>query len=134
MAPARSSDAELTSVERDACPGAGACGGQFTANTMAMVLSTLGLSPMGFNDIPATHPAKARRRLSLRRTGDGVPATKSHAARPCSPRTSFRNAARMVAATAGSTNAVLHLLAIAREAGIDRGRWKTSNPPRSTRR
>ena len=47
------SDAELTSVERDACPGAGACGGQFTANTMAMVLTTLGLSPLGFNDIPA---------------------------------------------------------------------------------
>ena len=51
-------DAELTAVERDACPGAGACGGQFTANTMAMVLTTLGLSPMGLNDIPATHPAK----------------------------------------------------------------------------
>ncbi|NUR21269.1 dihydroxy-acid dehydratase, partial [Frateuria sp.] len=54
----RIDDAQLSAVERHACPGAGACGGQFTANTMAMVLSTLGLSPLGFSDIPATHPAK----------------------------------------------------------------------------
>ena len=110
-------DAELTSVERDACPGAGACGGQFTANTMAMVLTTLGLSPMGFNDIPATHPAKARGGVPLRRAGDGVPA-RQPPPRDLLSRTAFRNAARMVAATAGSTNAVLHLLAIAREAGV----------------
>ncbi|RDI96900.1 dihydroxy-acid dehydratase [Dyella solisilvae] len=109
-------DAELTSVERDACPGAGACGGQFTANTMAMVLSTLGLSPMGFNDIPATHPAKT---AAARRCGQLVMECLKEGRTPRSmlTPTAFRNAARMVAATAGSTNAVLHLLAIAREAG-----------------
>jgi dihydroxy-acid dehydratase len=112
------SDAELTSVERDACPGAGACGGQFTANTMAMVLSTLGLSPMGFNDIPATHPAKA---AAATRCGELVMAclAANRTPRELLTRTSLRNAARMVAATAGSTNAVLHLLAIAREAGVE---------------
>ncbi|GAB2806044.1 dihydroxy-acid dehydratase [Dyella kyungheensis] len=110
------SDAELTSVERDACPGAGACGGQFTANTMAMVLSTLGLSPMGFNDIPATHPAKA---VAAHRCGELVMEClkENRTPRELLSETAFRNAARMVAATAGSTNAVLHLLAIAREAG-----------------
>jgi len=110
------SDAELTSVERDACPGAGACGGQFTANTMAMVLSTLGLSPMGFNDIPATHPAKA---AAAHRCGELVMEClkENRTPRELLTETAFRNAARMVAATAGSTNAVLHLLAIAREAG-----------------
>ncbi|TBR36110.1 MULTISPECIES: dihydroxy-acid dehydratase [Dyella] len=109
-------DAELASVERDACPGAGACGGQFTANTMAMVLTTLGLSPMGFNDIPATHPAKA---AAARRCGELVMEclAQQRSPRALINRTSLRNAARMVAATAGSTNAVLHLLAIAREAG-----------------
>jgi dihydroxy-acid dehydratase len=109
-------DAELTSVERDACPGAGACGGQFTANTMAMVLSTLGLSPMGFNDIPATHPAKT---AAARRCGELVMECLQQGRTPRAmlTTTAFRNAARMVAATAGSTNAVLHLLAIAREAG-----------------
>jgi dihydroxy-acid dehydratase len=112
-------DAELTSVERDACPGAGACGGQFTANTMAMVLTTLGLSPMGFNDIPATHPAKA---AAARRCGELVMDCLRENRTPCEFLTedAFRNATRMVAATAGSTNAVLHLLAIAREAGT---RW-----------
>ncbi len=110
-------DAELTSVERDACPGAGACGGQFTANTMAMVLSTLGLSPLGFNDIPATHPAKA---AAARKCGELVMECLKHERTPRAMLTitSLRNAARMVAATAGSTNAVLHLLAIAREAGV----------------
>ena len=109
-------DAELTSVERDACPGAGACGGQFTANTMAMVLTTLGLSPMGFNDIPATHPAKT---AAARKCGELVMEClrQNRTPRAMLTETAFRNAARMVAATAGSTNAVLHLLAIAREAG-----------------
>jgi dihydroxy-acid dehydratase len=110
-------DAELTSVERDACPGAGACGGQFTANTMAMVLTTLGLSPMGFNDIPATHPAKV---AAARKCGELVMECLKNERTPRAmlTTTSLRNAARMVAATAGSTNAVLHLLAIAREAGV----------------
>ena len=111
------SDEELTAVERDACPGAGACGGQFTANTMAMVLSTLGLSPLGFNDIPATHPAKG---AAAFRCGELVMEClrENRTPRELITRTSMRNAARMVAATAGSTNAVLHLLAIAREAGV----------------
>jgi dihydroxy-acid dehydratase len=111
-------DAELRAVECDACGGAGACGGQFTANTMAMVLTTLGLSPMGLNDIPATHPDKlaAARRcgelaMDCLRTG--------RTPRALINRTSLANVARMVAATAGSTNAVLHTLAIAREAGVE---------------
>jgi dihydroxy-acid dehydratase len=110
-------DAELSAVERDACPGAGACGGQFTANTMAMVLTTLGLSPMGFNDIPATHPAKAHAAF---RCGElAMEALREERyPRDLLSVTAMRNAARMVAATAGSTNAVLHLLAIAREAGV----------------
>jgi dihydroxy-acid dehydratase len=112
------SDAELSAVERDACPGAGACGGQFTANTMAMVLSTLGLSPLGFNDIPATHPAKG---AAAFRCGELVMEClrENRTPREMITRNSMRNAARMVAATAGSTNAVLHLLAIAREAEVE---------------
>jgi dihydroxy-acid dehydratase len=112
------SDEELTSVERDACPGAGACGGQFTANTMAMVLTMLGLSPVGLNDIPATHPAKA---AAAFRCGELVMECLqvNRTPRELITRTSLANAARMVAASAGSTNAVLHLLAIAREAGVE---------------
>ncbi len=111
-------DTELASVERDACCGAGACGGQFTANTMAMVLTTLGLSPMGLNDIPATHPAK---NAAAFRCGDLVMECLAVDRKPSDllSRTAFGNAARMVAATAGSTNAVLHMLAIAREAGVE---------------
>jgi dihydroxy-acid dehydratase len=109
---------QLTRVENAACPGAGACGGQFTANTMAMALTLLGLSPMGANDVPATHatkPDEARRcgRLVMEMFGQGT------SARALITGRSLRNAATMVAATAGSTNAVLHLLAIAREAGCE---------------
>ena len=111
-------DAELHAVECDACGGAGACGGQFTANTMAMVLTTLGLSPMGLNDIPATHPDKL---AAARRCGELVMdcLREGRTPRALISRTAMHNAARMVAATAGSTNAVLHLLAIAREAGVE---------------
>ncbi|MGF6711266.1 dihydroxy-acid dehydratase [Luteibacter sp. W1I16] len=110
-------DAELDDVERHACPGAGACGGQFTANTMAMVLTTLGLSPMGLNDVPATDPAK---RDAAFRCGELAMACLEANLRPrdVMNRAAFDNAARMVAATAGSTNAVLHLLAIANEARV----------------
>ena len=111
-------DAQLTDVEKRACPGAGACGGQYTANTMAMVLTTLGLSPMCFNDIPATDPAKLD---AARRCGELAMQCLASGLKPrdvLTP-TAFRNAARMVAATAGSTNAVLHLLAIAHEAGVE---------------
>jgi dihydroxy-acid dehydratase len=109
------SDERLGEVERRACPGAGACGGQFTANTMAMILTALGLSPLGANDVPATHPDK---RAVARRCGELVMQCLKKNLRPRDVLTpaAFNNAARMAAATAGSTNAVLHLLAIAHEA------------------
>jgi dihydroxy-acid dehydratase len=112
-------DAGLAEVERAACPGAGACGGQFTANTMAMVLTFLGLSPMGLNDIPALHGDKAAAafacgELVMQRLRDGGP-TPSQVLTPAA----FRNAARAVSATAGSTNVAMHLLAIAHEAGVE---------------
>ncbi|MBP6750976.1 MAG: dihydroxy-acid dehydratase [Xanthomonadaceae bacterium] len=111
-------DAELGEIERKACPGAGACGGQFTANTMAMVLTFLGLSPLGDNDIPAVHPEKANAAercgaLAMKLLTDGGP-TPRQLLTPAA----LRNAARAVSATAGSTNAALHLLAIAHEAGV----------------
>lgn len=113
----RIDDAELDAVEGHACPGAGACGGQFTANTMAMVLTALGLSPLGANDVPATDAGKP---AAARRCGELVMQCLRSGPRPRQVLTpaAFRNAARMVAATAGSTNAVLHLLAIAHEAGV----------------
>jgi dihydroxy-acid dehydratase len=110
-------DAELHAIESEACPGAGACGGQFTANTMAMALTALGLSPMGVNDIPAVHPDKAG---ALRDCGLLVMEAVAQDRKPRDLLTvdALRNAATVVTATAGSTNAVLHLLAIAREAGV----------------
>ncbi len=110
-------DAELLAVEMNACPGAGACGGQFTANTMAMVITALGLSPLGANDLPAIHADRPRA------GEDCGKLVMDCIARNFTPRqaltaAAFRNAARMVAATAGSTNAVLHLLAIAFEAQV----------------
>ncbi len=113
-------DARLQVVEQRACPGAGACGGQFTANTMAMVLMALGLSPLGFNDVPATDPAKL---AVARRCGElALEALRANRRpRDLLTPTAFRNAIRVVAATAGSTNAVLHLLAIAHEAGVPLG-------------
>ena len=111
-------DDALRAVESSACPGAGACGGQFTANTMAMVLTFLGLSPLKLNDIPALHPDKpaaalacGMRVMELLRVGGPTPRT-------LISRDSLGNAARAVSATAGSTNAALHLLAIAHEAGV----------------
>jgi dihydroxy-acid dehydratase len=106
---------KLCEVEKRACPGAGACGGQFTANTMAMILTALGLSPLGANDVPATHPDK---RAVARRCGELVMQCLRNNLRPRDMLTpaAFNNAARLAAATAGSTNAVLHLLAIAHEA------------------
>jgi len=108
---------ELTEVEKHACPGAGACGGQFTANTMAMVMSILGLSPMGANDVPATHPDKFK---EAERCGKLVMElfNKNITPRSILTEAAFRNAANSVSATAGSTNAVLHLLAIAKEADV----------------
>ena len=113
-------DDGLKQVEKAACPGAGACGGQFTANTMAMALTAMGLSPMGANDVPAVHkdkPAEAERcgRVAVELTLRG------HNARKFITQTSLRNAAIAVSASGGSTNAVLHLTAIAAEAGISFG-------------
>ncbi len=113
-------DDQLKTVEAAACPGAGACGGQFTANTMAMALSVMGLSPMGANDVPAVDPAKAAEgmrcgRLIVERVFAG------DTARKYITRASLKNAAVAVSASGGSTNAVMHLTAIAAEAGIDFG-------------
>src|SRR6185295_12458839 len=110
-------DEELKEVEVAACPGAGACGGQFTANTMALAMTFLGLSPMGLNDIPAVHPGKsAAAEEAGRILVEAVRAGRN--ARSLITPASLRNAAVAGTATAGSTNLVLHLLAIAREAGI----------------
>jgi dihydroxy-acid dehydratase len=111
-------EAELTEVEKKACPGAGACGGQFTANTMALALTTLGVSPMGVNDIPALHPDKAKAVFNCgQRVVEQV--REGQSARDMISIDSLRNAATVTTATAGSTNSVLHLLAIAREAGVE---------------
>ena len=109
---------ELDTLERNACPGAGACGGQFTANTMSLTLTTLGVSPMGANDLAALHPDKPQAAYQVGRLA--VEALKAERV----PRTlvteaSLDNAVAAVAATGGSTNAVLHILAIARECGIE---------------
>ncbi|HZU66117.1 MAG TPA: dihydroxy-acid dehydratase [Ktedonobacteraceae bacterium] len=111
------SDADLRALENVACPGAGACGGQFTANTMAMVMEFIGLSPMGTASVPAVDPRKdevarncGRLIMDLLRRGVTPGDILTRAA--------FENAIAGVAASGGSTNAVLHLLAMAREAGI----------------
>jgi dihydroxy-acid dehydratase len=109
---------ELHALESAACPGAGACGGQFTANTMATVLDFLGVSAPGLNEVPATDPGKpaaavAAGTLAMKLVREGT--------RPSEvlTREAFENAIAAIAATGGSTNGVLHLLAIAREAGVE---------------
>ncbi len=113
----RMSDADLLAMENSACPGAGACGGQFTANTMAMVCEFLGLSPMGSASVPALD---ARKSEVAQAAGAKVMELLSRDLRPRQilTREAFENAIASVAATGGSTNAVLHLLAIAYEAGV----------------
>ena len=113
----RMSDADLLAMENSACPGAGACGGQFTANTMAMVCEFLGLSPMGSASVPALD---ARKPEVAQAAGAKVMELLKHDLRPRQilTREAFENAIASVAATGGSTNAVLHLLAIAYEAGV----------------
>ena len=113
----RMSDADLCEVEDRACPGAGACGGQFTANTMATACEFLGLAAMGSGDVPATDPDKAG---VAERMGSLVMDVLKRGVRPSHivTRESFENAIASVATTGGSTNAVLHLMAIAREAGV----------------
>jgi dihydroxy-acid dehydratase len=111
------SDADLKGLEDAACPGAGACGGQFTANTMSTVMEFIGLSPMGFNSVPATVEEKDQ---VAYRSGQMVMDLLRTNLRPRDilTRRAFGNAIASVAATGGSTNAVLHLLAMAREAGV----------------
>jgi len=108
---------ELYEIESVSCPGAGACGGQYTANTMSMTLEILGLSPAGLNGIPAEHPDKDD---ASRRCGEIAMDLVRRDVRPKEfvTRRSIENAIACVAATGGSTNAVLHLLAIAHEYGI----------------
>ncbi len=108
----------LRDLENRACPGAGACGGQFTANTMAGVCEFLGLSPMGSASVPAVDPAKRGVAVAAGRLVADLVRRKVTARAILTP-AAFENAITSVAATGGSTNAVLHLLAIAREAGVD---------------
>ncbi len=110
-------DAGLKEVESAACPGAGACGGQFTANTMAMALTMMGLSPMGANDVPAIHPGKPEEAARCGRIAVDL-VVRGHNASEFITRTSLLNAAAACSASGGSTNAVLHLVAIAAEAGV----------------
>jgi len=111
------SDTDLKGLEDVACPGAGACGGQFTANTMSTVMEFIGLSPLGFNSVPATVEEKDQ---IAYRSGQLVMDLLRANLRPRDilTRSAFENAIASVAATGGSTNSVLHLLAMAREAGV----------------
>jgi len=114
----RMSRSDVHELEDVACPGAGACGGQFTANTMATVLEFLGISPAGLNDVPAMDPAKhdaayEAGRIAMTLVRNDI--RPSHVI----TREALENGAAAVAATGGSTNGVLHLLAIAYELGID---------------
>jgi len=110
-------DAELKDLEDHACPGAGACGGQFTANTMSIAFEFLGISPMGRNGVPAMDPRKDDIAFGC---GKLVIDLLKNDLRPKQiiTRKALENAIAAVATTGGSTNAVLHLLAIAREAGV----------------
>ena len=112
------SDADVHALESVACPGAGACGGQFTANTMATALDFLGVSAPGLNEIPATHPGKPEAAV---RAGELAMKLVEEDRRPSQvlTREAFENAIAAIAATGGSTNGVLHLLAIAAEAGVE---------------
>src|SRR5579863_5774926 len=110
-------DKELHDLENVACPGAGACGGQYTANTMSTVMEMIGLSPMGFNSVPAMDPQKDKISFDCGKVVLNL-LQKGLKPRDILTREAFENAIASVAATGGSTNAVLHLLAIAREAGV----------------
>jgi dihydroxy-acid dehydratase len=109
---------ELYEIENVSCPGPGACGGQYTANTMSTVMEFIGLSPAGLNGIPAEDPAKDE---AARKTGELVMDLVRRDVRPSTfvTRASLENGIASVAATGGSTNGVLHLLAIAHEFGVD---------------
>jgi dihydroxy-acid dehydratase len=108
---------ELNEIESRACPGAGACGGQFTANTMATAFEMLGVSPMGYNGVPAVDPHKEEIAYQTGRLAMDV-LRKGLRPRDIVTRKALENAIAGVMATGGSTNAVLHLLAVAKEAGV----------------
>ena len=112
------SDAELLEIENAACPGAGACGGQYTANTMATVMEIIGLAPMGTASPPAVDPRKGDAAV---RCGEIVMDVLRRDLKPRDilTRAAFDNAIACVATTGGSTNAVLHLMALAKEAGVE---------------
>jgi dihydroxy-acid dehydratase len=114
----RITDAQLKDIEDHACPGAGACGGQYTANTMATVMELIGLSPFATASVPQVDP----RKLDIcKATGEWIMNAVKNDLKPrdiCT-RKAFENAIASVAASGGSTNAVLHLLAMAREAGVE---------------
>jgi dihydroxy-acid dehydratase len=112
------SDADLHELEGLACPGAGACGGQFTANTMALVCEFLGIAAAGSGNVPANDPKKAE---VARQAGERLLTLVRDGVRPrdIMTRPAFHNAIASVATTGGSTNAVLHLMAIAHEAGVE---------------
>ena len=111
------SDADLHDLERHACPGAGSCGGQFTANTMSIAFEFLGISPMGFNGVPALDPKKE---AVATQCGHLIMDLLKRDLRPARviTRDALDNAIAAVACTGGSTNAVLHLLAVAHEMGV----------------
>ena len=112
------SDEDLADLENHACPGAGACGGQFTANTMAMAMEFIGLSPIGSASSPAVDPRKDDVGIQA---GELIMGLLERDQKPLDilTREAFNNAIVGVAASGGSTNAVLHLLALAREAGVE---------------
>ncbi len=111
------SDSDLRELEDVACPGAGACGGQYTANTMSTVMEMIGLSPIGYNSVPAMDPRKDEVAF---RCGEVVMSLLKRGvkAKDILTREAFENAIAGVAASGGSTNSVLHLLAMARESGV----------------
>jgi dihydroxy-acid dehydratase len=114
----RITDEELLAIENAACPGAGACGGQFTANTMATVMEMIGLAPMNTAAVPQLDERK--KQVAFRCGEVVVDAVKKNLRpRDIATRKAFDNAIASVAATGGSTNAVLHLLAMARDAGVE---------------
>jgi dihydroxy-acid dehydratase len=114
----RISEQDLRELEDVACPGAGACGGQYTANTMALVMEFIGLSPIGSASVGAVDPDKAKVGEQAGRLAVDM-LQRGQSARSVLTRAAFDNAIAGVAATGGSTNAVLHLLAIAHEVGVD---------------
>jgi len=117
VAAGKMTEDSLHALEDRACPGAGACGGQYTANTMSLALEVLGLSPVGYNGLPALHPEKEEATREAGRLAVEL-LRRGQTPRQVLTRRSFENAIAAIAATGGSTNGVLHLLAIAHELGV----------------